>query len=85
MVSMVPASPAARNLIHLLVTMPFCLRCMQVLHELHPVCKGNGNQDVLLLHIWLMDIVGRNAVKMPHSVGSGVGNEKLLVLPVMCL
>lgn len=26
---------------------------MQVLHELYPFCKGNGDQNVFLLHIWL--------------------------------
>ena len=36
---------------------------MQVLHELHPICKGNGNQNVFLLHIWLMDVVDRNATR----------------------
>jgi len=69
MVSMVPASSAARALTHLLVTTPFYLHYMQVLHELHPICKGNGNQDVLLLHIWLMDVVDRNAVKNVSQCG----------------
>ena len=49
---------------------------MQVLHELHPVCKGNGNQDVLLLYIWLINIVGETQSKLPHSVESGIRNEQ---------
>ena len=57
--------------------MPVCLRCVQVLHELHPVCKGNSNQDVLILHIWLMDIVGRKRSHKYLTVwGLELGMEK---------
>ena len=30
-----------------------CVYFVQVLHELYPFCKGNGDQNVFLLHIWL--------------------------------